>query len=172
MHCLWTCQRGTFPLRLIEQLGLQWRSWSFSTMRASHIFIWGQAWNQLLLVLRHSVSSHFPSKHYFQMFSFLAPPSVCKAWSYIYRFGLDSVLVSAIFSPNKIISFWVGLVFSGVFGVPFGEAVRISAYCSLRILVRGILGLLFIEGGCQNNYHWLGILSLRIPNSSGFIVSI
>ena len=52
------------------------------------------------------------------------------------------------------------------------KAVGFSSGCSLGFFVGGIVCLLFLEEGFPSNNRWLGILSLNVPNSSGFIVSI
>ena len=57
------------------------------------------------------------------------------------------VLVAVILATNKLISFVVSLVLSGVFKARFYEAIRFATGHYLGLLTRKILGSLFLEGG-------------------------
>ena len=114
-------------------------------------FSLGKTWNQLLYVLRQPESSAFPSKRYPQLFYFLATPHGCGEQAY--TFGLDStvLLADVLLAPNKLISFWVGLIIYGMVKAPFGKAVSFAAGCSLGLLASGIIGSIFLGGGCQSD---------------------
>ena len=88
MQSLWLCWRGDLPLHLKTRLGLQGRSWIFLKMISSRLFLWGQAWNRLICVLRHPDSSDFPSKRYSYLFSFLSNARDCGAHAYTFYSGL------------------------------------------------------------------------------------
>ena len=103
-------------------------------------FLWGKAWHWLLCILRQPKSSDFLPRGITICFPLLSLLLVVGHGHIHSALDSISVLAAVLLAPKKLISLCIGIVLSGVFEGPFGEAVRFSAGYSLGLLVSVILG--------------------------------
>ena len=67
--------------------------------------------------------------------------------------ALESIFSPAvmIITPHKLYFFGVRIVLSSVFKAPFGKSVWFTAGSYLGMIMIGVLGSIFLEGGFQSD---------------------